>query len=232
MRSTDRSRFRAIIFDFDGTLVDTAPDVLRCANLTLRELGMRTITLEQARRSIGPGPDNFARIVLPEGQQHRFDEFIQIFRKHYDEHCLDHTRPFPGVPELLERLNGVPKAVASNKPKVYIRRILEELGLAPHFQVIIGPEDVTRLKPNPDMLLAAANALEVRPEEALMVGDTDNDVLAARAAGMKVCAVMWGYSPLETLQKAAPDFLIRSPEELESLVAPGTKRRQPGKVVR
>ena len=219
---TDRKKvdIRALIFDFDGTIVDTAPDVLTCANLTLRKLGMRPITLEQARRSIGPGPDNFARIVLPEGEQDRFDEFIDIFRQFYHEHCLDRTRPFPGVPEMLAELEGFPKAIATNKPKIYTTKILDALDLSQFFDVVIGPDDVARLKPAPDMLLAAASALEVPPARALMVGDTDNDVLAARAAGMKVCAVTWGYSPLEVLLKSSPDFLIHEPAELLKIVAP------------
>ena len=211
-------RYHAIIFDLDGTLVDTAPDVLQSANHTLRKLGMREITLEEARRSIGPGPDNFARIVLPEGQLHRYDEFIRLFRQHYRDHCLDTTRPFPGVPEVLEALVGVPKAVASNKPREYTQAILQALELSRHFDTVVGPEDVARVKPAPDMLLLAARRLGVDPAQTLMVGDTDNDVLAARSAGMPVCAVTWGYSPEEHLRSLHPDFLIDEPFQLLEIV--------------
>ncbi|MDZ7374515.1 MAG: HAD-IA family hydrolase [candidate division KSB1 bacterium] len=216
-RRNRHAMFQAVIFDLDGTLVDTAPDVHKCANLTLQKFGMRTISLEEAKRSIGPGPDNFARIVLPEDQRHRYNEFIGVFRIFYDRHCLDSTRPFPGVRETLEQLTesaGVPLAVASNKPKVYTMRILEALDLARFFRVVLGPEDAPRLKPAPDMLLAASAALGISPSRALMVGDTDNDILAARSAGMLVCAVTWGYSTRQELALHAPDFLIDRPQEL------------------
>ncbi len=206
--------FEAIIFDLDGTLVDTAPDVWRSANHTLRLMGLREITLEQAQRSIGPGPDNFARIVLPQGQLDRFDEFISLFRQHYADHCLDNTQPFPGVIQLLQQLDFIRKAVASNKPRVYTEKILDQLGLMPFFDTVVGPEDVQRVKPEPDMLLLAAQRLEARPARTLMVGDTDNDILAARRAGMPTCAVTYGYSPKTVLLALRPDYLIDSPLDL------------------
>ena len=206
--------FEAIIFDLDGTLVDTAPDVWRSANHTLRRMGLREITLEEAQRSIGPGPDNFARIVLPEEQLGRFDEFISLFRQHYADHCLDNTRPFPGVIELLQRLDFIRKAVASNKPRIYTEKILDQLGLAPFFDTVVGPEDVQRVKPEPDMLLLAAERLGAEPARTLMVGDTDNDILAARRAGMPVCAVTYGYAPKSVLLVLRPDYVIDSPLEL------------------
>jgi|YelNatPaOPRAMG01_1025707.scaffolds.fasta_scaffold09273_9 2-phosphoglycolate phosphatase len=213
-------KFGGVVFDLDGTLVDTAPDVYRCANLALQTMGMRPISLEEAKRSIGPGPDNFAKIVLPADQQHRLDEFIRVFRRYYDVHCLDSTRPFPGIIEMLEEMAELPLAVASNKPRVYTLRILEALGLKRFFRVILGPENASRLKPSPDMLLAACTALAVRPAAALMVGDTDNDILAARAAGMRVCAVAWGYSSESELACLEPDFLIHAPRELPGLCCP------------
>ena len=93
--------FETLIFDLDGTLIDTARDVQHCSNITLERMGIRTITLAQAKLSIGPGSDNFARITLGEDNGYRFEEFIQLYRSIYKDKCLDFSKPFPGIVDVL-----------------------------------------------------------------------------------------------------------------------------------
>jgi len=210
--------FDTIIFDLDGTLADTAEDVRYCANITLREMGLSEINLEQAKRAIGPGPDNFARITLPLDRQDLYPEFIQRFRAYYAQHYLRQTRLFPGVPELLERLNGHKLVVATNKPLGFSRQILTGLGILQRFQLVIGPEEVTQLKPHPEMIEKAIERVGGTKEKTLMVGDTDNDVRSAKAAGVKICAVTYGYSPAEVLRQEKPDYMIDHPRQLLSIL--------------
>ena len=213
--------FDILIFDFDGTLVNTAPDVHTCCNLTLAQMDLGQISLEQAKLAIGPGPDNFATITLGKNNVHRLDEFIQIFRHHYNEHCLDKTTLFPGIKKLLTVLSGHKMVIASNKPRVYTNVIIEGLGQHSHFDLLVGPEDVNQLKPHPEMLVYAIKKLGGNADTTLMIGDTDNDILAAQAAKVTSCAVCWGYAPRETLVDAKPDFFIKHPSDLIEIVYNG-----------
>ncbi len=211
---TTHRPFTTIIFDLDGTLLDTAPDVHYCSNQVLVMMGLAEISLERARASIGHGPDNFARMTLGEENVHRFGEFISRFRELYGMHCLVRTRPFPGVVELLAKLRGHRLAIATNKPRPYTRRMLDGLDLGHYFHAIICPEQVRHLKPHPEMILTAIERTGGSLQSTVVVGDTDNDILAARAAGVAACAVTWGYGPRATLEALHPDFLISSPKEL------------------
>jgi len=181
-------------------------------------MGLPEISLEQARASIGPGPDNFARVTLGEHNVHRFSEFIALFRELYQDRCLLHTKPFPGIRELLERLQGYKLAIATNKPGPYTKRILAGLDLARYFAVVICPEEVAHLKPHPEMILAAMARTGGTAATTLVVGDTDNDIRAGKAAGACTCAVTWGYGPRVTLEPLQPDFFIAEPEDLIALL--------------
>jgi phosphoglycolate phosphatase-like HAD superfamily hydrolase len=152
---------------------------------------------------------------------HRLDEFISLFRRCYANHCLDNTTLFAGVEEMLQALNEYKLAIASNKPNVYTTSILEGLDQRSRFDLIIGPEDVKHLKPHPEMLHYAINALSGRPETSLMIGDTDNDILAAQAANVVSCAVGWGYAPRNKLRETNPDYFINSPVDLLKIVQNG-----------
>ncbi|MCR4439497.1 MAG: HAD-IA family hydrolase [bacterium] len=220
--------FTSIVFDLDGTLLDTAPDVHLCSNLALRAMGLPEISLAQARASIGPGPDNFARVTLGEENMHRFGEFIALFRQLYSDRCLVSTRPFPGVMDMLQSLQGHRLVVATNKPGPYTKRILAGLNMEPYFDVVICPEEVTHLKPHPEMILTAMARTAATPETTLVVGDTDNDIIAGKAAGARTCAVTWGYGPRATLESLGPDFVISRAAELFSLL----RRRQGGDDIR
>jgi phosphoglycolate phosphatase len=215
---------QAILFDLDGTLVHTAPDVHAAINFAREKLGLPPISLEQALKAIGPGADRFAITVLDAENAHRLDEFIAIFRPYYLSICSQNSRPFPGIVELLESLKGYRLAVATNKRLEQTQHLLNALDLSKYFEILISPESVTRIKPAPDMIHHALDHFDLPPDQAIMVGDTDNDLLAAKAAGVTTCAVTWGYADLEFIKSLKPDYLIDKPEELLPILAANNRK--------
>ena len=210
--------FETVIFDLDGTLIDTARDVHACSNITLERMGIRTISLEEAKLSIGPGSDNFARITLGERDMFRFEEFITLYREIYQHKCLVHSKPFPGIVDVLDKLNNRNLLVATNKPLVYSEKILAELDVLRYFRSVLGPEDVRHQKPYPDMVELGIRRVNGSAATTLMIGDTDNDIEAAKRAGVHTCAVTWGYGPLEVLEKLNPDYIINNADEIPAIV--------------
>ncbi len=208
--------YKMIIFDLDGTLLDTAPDVHRCINKALSVMELAPLTLEQTKAAIGPaGRHSFSTNVLGPNHEHRVDEFIQIFRPIYFDECCVNTQPFDGIAELLAVLSGnLPMAVASNKSQPYSEKILDCLNLSHFFESVVGPECVQHPKPAPDMLTFIMERLQVTLDEVLMVGDTDNDILAAQAVPVHSCGVAWGYMPASDIATLEPTFIIKTPAEL------------------
>jgi phosphoglycolate phosphatase len=211
-------RIELIIFDLDGTLLDTLPDVHQCINLALANMNLPPISEKQAKIAIGPGPEHFARIALGESNKNLLEKFFQIFRPIYHEKCFERTRPFPGISELLINLYGYRLAVASNKRLSFTARILHGLNLESHFSLIVDPELAGEAKPSPKMVDYVLKHLKTMPGHALLVGDTENDLLAAKAAGVKSCAVGWGYSELHSLASHNPDYSINTPSELLNIL--------------
>ena len=212
--------FNLLIFDLDGTLVDTAKDVHFCINETRDQMGLPPLSMEEARKSIGPGPNNFADLVLPKEKKHLLDEFIKIFRSCYIDHLVDHSLPFDGVVDLLNELQnqGIPLAVATNKPRRYTDKLLGYLDLLKYFSGIFTPDDVSSRKPDPEIILKVLEIMNAPAERSLLIGDTDNDILAGKSAGVRTCGVTYGYGPEDMLQALHPDFMIDHPEELLEIV--------------
>ncbi|MCK5381170.1 MAG: HAD hydrolase-like protein, partial [Candidatus Latescibacteria bacterium] len=164
-------KITTIIFDLDGTLVDSSRDILNCVNLALREMALPEVTMEQARKGIGPGSQAFTQTMLPRDQFYRWEELLQIYRRFYVERCTERSTLYPGVEALIRHLrNGFLSeapvlAVATNKPRSMTDTILAHFGLLPEFRVVIGPEDVVRLKPDPEMIQAILRITGSPPEE-------------------------------------------------------------------
>ncbi|HPG39198.1 MAG TPA: HAD-IA family hydrolase [bacterium] len=210
--------FDLIIFDLDGTLYDTAPDVHDCVNLALNQMDLPPVSLQQTMQAIGPGPGMFSKIILGEANVHRYDEYIQLFRPLYHQKCLDKTRPFQGIVELLNSLQDYYKAVATNKPTTGTTIILKGSGLFEYFNLVIGPDCVEHAKPAPDMVYHAAAKLNVPLEKTLLIGDTDNDILAANAAGCYSCLAGWGYSAEKNKLQKISDFYAAHPLDILNIL--------------
>ena len=211
----DRS---ALLFDLDGTLIDSGDDLAAAVNHTLSHDRLGAVSREQVLRMLGNGaPVLVERAYAYHGAEKPPDALAR-FRDHYREHCLDATRPYPGVVELLRRL--APEravAVATNKPTAFAEKIVDGLGLRPLVDTVVGPEAADAPKPSPGMLLSALEALGHGPGEAVMIGDSPSDVEAGRRAGLATIAVTWGYRSRELLAASGPDRLADTVEELVEL---------------
>jgi phosphoglycolate phosphatase len=205
---------RAIVFDLDGTLADTAADILFALNGALDELGFPAVSMEQALPGIGPGTEVLCQLALPDGEVHRADDFLAVYRAHYLTRPVAETALYPGVMQLLDQLGAYRLAVASNKLVTVTDQVLDGLGIHDYFACVVGPEDVERPKPDGEMLELAMTRLGVEPARTLMVGDSKNDFMAARSAGIRCCAVTYGYGSAMELASFEPDVTITSPLEL------------------
>ncbi|MBN1560100.1 HAD-IA family hydrolase [candidate division KSB1 bacterium] len=212
-------RFNLVIFDVDGTLVDTATDVHICLNMALEKMKLPTITVEMAKKAIGPGPKDFIKYILAD----RIDlaeEFHHVFRPLYLQHCADNAIPFDGIVELLQELRdrNIKMAVATNKARNSNNAVLTALQLDSYFDIILSRDDVENSKPSPDMLFKACDQLNIPPAKALMLGDTYNDIYAANAAGMKSCLALWGFSEDYQDLMAISTYAIENPLQILDII--------------
>ncbi|MFW6189625.1 MAG: HAD family hydrolase [Planctomycetota bacterium] len=213
----------AVIFDLDGTLLDTLRDLADSTNAVLRRHGHPARAVSEYRAIVGDGIHNQVRRALPERVQPDADaleRLVREVRSEYAKRWDEHTRPYPGVPALLNALEAreVPKAVLSNKPHDFTVRVVGRLLTEWEFRTVRGAGPDTPLKPDPAGALETARALEATPERVLYVGDTDTDMRTARAAGMPAVGALWGFRQAAELQQAGADELIERPGELLDLL--------------
>jgi phosphoglycolate phosphatase len=215
---------RTIVFDLDGTLVDTAPDLISTLNLVLAGEGLPAVAYDDARRMIGGGPRRMVeRALIAEGQNvpgAELDRMFRIFIDHYSAHIADRSRPFPHLESVLQRLagEGCRLAVCTNKLEWLSLRLLDTLNLSHYFAAICGQDTFGIQKPDPEMLRLTIHRAGGEVQRAIMVGDSMTDVSTARAANVPVIAVDFGYSEVapETLNA---DRLISSLRELPNAIA-------------
>ncbi len=211
---------RGIIFDLDGTLVDTLADLAAAMNRLLRRDGYPVHPVEDYRYFVGRGILNTIRSALPEEEKNRAESYLDEFTAYYETHCLDATRPYPGIPELLEDLwaEGCAAAVVTNKNENLARRIVEVL--LPRFPLnfVRGARPGCPMKPDPRSVLETAAALGLKPGEIIMAGDSGIDMETARRAGVFPCGVLWGFRDKEELAEAGGRFFASRPREVGDLV--------------
>ena len=213
------SPVHAIIFDLDGTLIDSVPDIASAVNAALSGVGCPTLPDVKIAGYVGHGLRQLLEDCLgPLATEEKLDKGEKLFGEHYRKHCLDRTTVYPGVKETLSSLNGRPMAVVSNKPEAFVLQILKGLNLAGDFEAILGEEAIPFQKPRPEPLWEAAKRLGNRPETTLMVGDSPIDIRAGKAAGMATCAVSYGLTKKELLESEKPDHLIDRFSQLKDII--------------
>jgi 2-phosphoglycolate phosphatase len=200
-------RPRAVLFDFDGTLADSYPAIAASVNHVRAAHGLPPLAEDEVRRHVGRGPAYLLGHTVPGGD---VPADLVRYKQHHPSVMRQGTRLYPGVAEALAALqaSGLRLGVCSNKPVAFTRQLLDDLGLAGRFDAVLGPEDVPRPKPAPDMLCAGLKRLDVTPAEALYVGDMTVDVQTARAAGVRVWVVPTGSDDRAALRAAGPDRLL------------------------
>lgn len=208
---------RVVLFDFDGTLADTASDLSRALNRVRAERGLDEVPLAQLRGHASAGARGLLGAgmgVLPEHDD--FKPLREAFLKHYAENICVDTRLFPGVEELLCAIEarGLRWGIVTNKSTSLTRLVVKELGLAARAACVVCGDTTPHLKPHPASLLHAAGELQVAPASCIYLGDDLRDIQAARAAGMRPVAVAWGYG--EDLASWNAEAILERPEDLIS----------------
>lgn len=204
-----------LLFDFDGTLIDSKLDIATSVNLTLGDLGLPLRSVEEIYGFVGDGVKRLLRLSVGEGGgEDRYEAALKIFRSHYLTHCVKTTRFYPGIDAVLEHYESRKKAIVTNKAPEYTRCIVEGLGATHFFHAVEGARETSDLKPEPVMLQRVLKELQVEPDRTVMIGDSTNDVRAAQAAGVKACAVGYGYGNREKVMALQPDFYCERPEDL------------------
>jgi phosphoglycolate phosphatase len=201
---------KTIVFDLDGTLVDSLPDIVLSFQEAFRQLGLEAPEASLVQPLLGkPLEEMFSVFVAPD----LVSDLVAGYRSHYPQHCMDHSRPYPGIPELLTVLRGrgYKLVVATTKRSIMARRFVAALGLAPYLDHIQGTDDFPH-KPAPDVIFRAVRS--VHGEGLWMVGDSASDIVAGKSAGLKTYAVMWGSQDGSALREAGPDRLEPSLEAL------------------
>lgn len=196
---------RLAILDLDGTLLDTLDDLAASVNAALVEVGRPERSRAEIERFVGEG----ARLLLERAVAPHAElaaAALAAWWRHYDVHCLDRTRPFPGLPELLTR-SGRRLAVHTNKPGWAARRILAGVGLLERFAIVTGGDEAPR-KPDPAGTLEIMRRLGARPADTVFIGDSPTDVRTARNAGVRMVAVTWGFRPRAELRAAGAVHLV------------------------
>ena len=209
-----------VIFDLDGTLIDSSIDLANSVNATRAHLGLPPIENEVVYSYVGNGAPVLIRKALgPEYSEKVVEDALQFFLGYYREHMLDNTVLYPGVREALDRFRaaGIPMAVLTNKPVRFSEAIVDGLGLASHFIRVYGGNSFDFKKPHPVGVEKLMGESGARREETVMVGDSGVDVQTARNAKITACGVTWGFQP-ETFTAHPPDFLVDKPEELADRV--------------
>jgi len=212
-----RTRYRAALFDLDGTLVDTAEDLAAAANRMLTEIGRPTLDEDRIRDYIGKGVVNLVHRCVEStgsGSEEEQRRALAVFERHYLAGIADRSRPYPGVVDGLATLEraGVAMGCVTNKAGRFTELLLERTGLRHFFGVVVSGDTVARKKPHAEPLLYAAGRLGTTPAETLMVGDSLNDVLSARAAGCPVVVVPYGYREGLAVEELGADAVVASVE--------------------
>ena len=210
-------KYSCVIFDLDGTLLDTLGDLAAAVNAALEAKGHPVRTIDEVRRFVGNGVKNLVIRALPEGADaEEVESTLTAFKEYYNAHLSVHTLPYPGIPELLERLRaaGVKVGVNSNKYDAALQFLCGR-HLNGLYDLALGETESLPRKPSPAAALSILERLDCKPEDAAYVGDSGVDIQTARNGGMAALSVSWGFRSEEELKADKPDALFRDVKDLE-----------------
>ena len=211
-----KENVKAIVFDMDGTLLDTLQDLTNAANVALTKYGLPEKTVAEVCKVVGNGARNLVKGIVPEGERHPdFEAIFEDYKAYYAEHCEEETKPYEGIWELLQELkkHNYKMAVVSNKPDGAVK-VLAEKYFPGCFEVAIGDREGYNRKPAPDLVYIALEELEARKEETIYVGDSDVDLMTAMNAELPCVSVTWGFRDREFLMFHGANTFIDEPAQL------------------
>lgn len=208
--------YKAIIWDLDGTLLDTLQDLYLAVNHALRTFGMPERTLDEVRQFVGNGVRRLMALAVPDGDSNpQFDAVFAEFKSYYVKHCQDNTGLYPGIADTLQTLKarGIKMAVVSNKLQAGVTELFERY-FKDTMLVGIGERPEVARKPAPDMVFMAMRQLSVTPDEVVYVGDSDVDIATAHNAGIPCISVLWGFRDRDFLLAHGADIMVQEPKEI------------------
>lgn len=215
---------KLVIFDLDGTLLNTIADLALSTNYALNKLGYPTHEVEAYNFMVGNGINKLFERALPEGE--KTEENVLRVRKEfvpfYDMHNADESRPYPGIPELLSRLQdaGIQVAVASNKYQAATQKLITHYFPTIKFTAVFGQRDGVNVKPDPTIVFDILKIANIEKNDVLYVGDSGVDMQTAANAGVTACGVTWGFRPRAELEEFNPAYIVDSAKEIECLLNP------------
>lgn len=213
---------KLVIFDLDGTLLNTIADLAHSTNYALNKLGYPTHEIEKYNFMVGNGIDKLFERALPEEEKSK-ENVLRVrkeFVPYYDIHNADDSRPYPGIPELLSYLQdaGVQIAVASNKYQAATQKLVDHYFPEIHFTAVLGQREGVKVKPDPIIVSDILEIAKVAKEEALYVGDSGVDMQTAANAGVTACGVTWGFRPRTELKEFNPSYIADTAGEIKNLI--------------
>lgn len=206
--SAARAQKRLILYDLDGTLVDTAEDMAQAVNVALTRLGCAPLSSRRIRAGVGQGLANLIEECLGAADAARVEAGVQLFRDYYGAHLVERSALYPGAREVLEHFRDRTQAVVTNKPDPFAHDLLEALGVAGYFSQIVTGEAAYPMKPDPTSVAALMTHHCVHPGETLLIGDSPIDIETGRRAGVLTVVVSHGFSEEAELRSARPDALV------------------------
>ncbi|MBD5237314.1 MAG: HAD family hydrolase [Bacteroidales bacterium] len=211
---------KLVIFDLDGTLLNTISDLGNACNYALRMMGYSEHALSTYNYMVGNGVRKLVERAVPDADEETIDKLLSIFREYYDEHCTDSTLPYPGIPELLKELTekGVAIGVTSNKYEPAVKKIVTHFFPDIPFVALLGQVEERPPKPDPSIIFALLNESPCAKKNILYVGDSAVDMETARRACVTSAGVTWGFRPVSELRRAYAEHIVNKPSEILRLV--------------
>jgi phosphoglycolate phosphatase len=206
-----------IIFDLDGTLVETRQDITAAVNYARIHFGYEPLSLETVCSFVGDGIQKLMKRAFPDFDTDKIASTQKIFGEYYSQHLTDNSFIYPGIIEFLDQNRDLKMAVLSNKTHIYTDAIIRQLEIDHYFTVIMGSMDEFPRKPKPEAIIHIMETLKIKPQNSIIIGDTKNDVLAGKAAGIYTCAVTYGFRSREVLCPLNADFIVDTIIELQDL---------------
>jgi len=207
-----------IIFDLDGTLVDSRDDIANAVNFTLKKIGLKEKSISEISSYIGTGIEDLIGKSLGNKQEVLLTRALSVFEKYYRKHSTDNSVLYPNVKEILEYFKNKRKVIITNRNYEFALIVLNKLGIYDYFENVVGGDDIGCMKPSSCPLDISMNRLNTNKEEAIIVGDMDIDIVAGKKAGIITCGVTYGIGKKEDIIKAKPDFIIDDIIDLKSII--------------
>ncbi|MDR1086953.1 MAG: HAD-IA family hydrolase [Endomicrobium sp.] len=206
--------FDFLIYDLDGTLVDSLGDIASSVNSVRQDNDLEDLPLKQIRSYLGNGVDALISKVVPQKRE----KAVEGFKSYYKRRMLDTTVMFNGSKEMLESLKYKKKAILTNKSEVYAKDIIKELGISNYFVEVWGGDTLDVRKPNPKTIFELVKTTESDISKTVMIGDSASDFLVAKAAGVASIAVAYGYCNLDEIKTYNPNYIVKTPQEIAKIV--------------